>query len=368
MHRRFVALILLFSLFSWSCDRSENGVGDITIPNTVRITGSTMGTTWSVVMRRSELLGSDSILTNEVAKFDLSPEAIKHTLDSAMIALNNEVSNWEEGSTVVRFNASESGIGVSRYPHFLANYELARRAHQRTAGAFEPTILPLTDYWGFGSGRERIEAGVDTAEVQRRLARIGMDKIELVADTFLRKLDPTVLLDLGGSAKGYGVDLMVQILRERYGLKNFLVEIGGEMYAAGRKTPSQRWRVGINLPREDAALNALAEAMPLEDAAVATSGNYRNFYRVEGEVYSHTLNPRTGFPERNRLLSASVIAPDCATADAFATACMVLGPQGARQLIEDQADLEAYFLVSEAGGTMQPVFSSGLDLTDKNEQ
>lgn len=343
-------LILLLLALLVACKQETGKRETRAAVETVRFTGKTMGTSYSVVYLKDELVGG----ANEVA--------MKNALDSALVALNDEVSNWEKASTVVRFNQSAQGIDVGAAPHFLANYLLALEAFELSNGAFEPTILPLTDYWGFGAGEERIKAGVDTSEVMRRLALVGMNKIALEADTFLRKQQPNVQLDLGGSAKGYGSDLMAAILKDQFGLKNVLVEIGGEMYAAGRKSPDQTWTVGINLPKETAALNEIAELMPLENKGVATSGNYRNYYKVDGATYSHTLNPKTGFPERNTLLSASVVAPNCARADAFATACMVLGPNEAMKLIESRPELEAYFLVRTEDGDMEARLSSGLKL------
>lgn len=350
-----MALVFVLTLLLPSCERTPANRGEQRQRvKTTRFVGKTMGTSWSVVVLNSEL----------PARMDkqASVEAMKLVIDSAMIALNDEVSNWEKASTVVRFNQSGAGLNIAGQQFFLENYQLAKEVNELSGGAFEPTILPLTDYWGFGSGEERIKAGVDTAEVMRRKALVGMDKIQLEGDTFLRKLEPAVQLDLGGSAKGYGTDLITKFLRRQFKLENFLVEIGGEMYAAGRKGKELPWQVGINLPKEDAAFNAIAETMPLENKAVATSGNYRNYYKVNGQTYSHTLNAETGFPERNNLLSASVIAPNCARADAFATACMVLGPEAAMQLIESRPELEAYFLVRTESGEMKPMLSSGLKL------
>lgn len=313
---------------------------------TSRITGQTMGTTYSALF-----VHPDGMEEN-------FPAQLKLAIDSAMVALNNEVSNWEANSTVVRFNQSEVGISTVGQFHFIENFKVAKSVSEASNGAFEPTILPLTDYWGFGSGRERIEAGVDTAEVLRRLALVDISQIRLEADTFLRKNNPKMVLDLGGSAKGYGVDLIGQLLKER-GITNFLIEIGGENYASGSKG-DRPWRVGINLPEEGAAFNEIAGTMPLTDRAVATSGNYRNYYKVDGATYSHTLNPKTGFPERNRLLSASVTAPTCAVADAFATACMVLGPEKAMEMINRIPELDAYFLVRTEEGELEPRLSKGM--------
>ncbi len=310
----------------------------------VALQGKTMGTTYTVKIR----------LEDQQSAADA--EALQAVFDSALVALNEEVSNWEKGSTVVRFNASENGMYVGDAPHFIANFLLAKKMAEATGGAFEPTILPLTDYWGFGAGKERIEAGVDTAEVLRRLALVDITQLEWDANnSFLKKNKPGIQLDLGGSAKGYGVDLLAQLLKDR-GYQHFLIEIGGEMYASGRKGEGQ-WIVGINVPEEDASFRDIAKTMPLEDRAVATSGNYRNYYKLEATTFSHTLNPKTGFPERNSLLSASILAPDCATADAYATACMVLGPEGAMQLIQQRPEIEGYLLVRTPDGGMEALFS-----------
>ncbi len=308
----------------------------------LQLNGKTMGTTYSVKIW----------LNPSQRAADAS--RLQSLLDSAMVALNEEVSNWEKGSTVARFNESDSGIFVGDAPHFIANFILAKRISLATGGAFEPTILPLTNYWGFGAGKERIAAGVDTAEVLRRLALVDITKVEL-RDSFLHKAQADIQIDLGGSAKGYGVDLMAKLLKDQ-GYQDFLVEIGGEMVAAGRKGSGQ-WIIGINVPEEDASFKEVAKAMPLEDRAIATSGNYRNYYKLAGTTFSHTLNPKTGFPERNSLLSASILAPDCATADAYATACMVLGPEAAMELIKNTPGLDGYLLVRTEAGGMEARFS-----------
>lgn len=166
-------------------------------------------------------------------------------------------------------------------------------------------------------------------------------------------------LDLNASAKGYGVDLISQLLTQR-GRPNHLVDIGGEMRAGGTKN-GRPWRVAIRLPEEDALEVAAAGTLPLENGrAIATSGNYLNFYEVDGETYSHTINPRTGYVERNRLLSASILANDCATADAYATACMVLGPDEALRLIEGHPELDGYFLVRAANDSLEVRATAGL--------
>lgn len=304
--------------------------------------GETMGTTYTVLYYAEG-----------------EQDGLKAGVDSLLVAVNKEVSNWDSTSTVSRFNQSEEGIDASGRVHFLVNYELARSAWAATDGAFEPTIMPLVNYYGFGYGPKELEGGIDTLLVTELLASMGMDAIKREGD-YLRKSKKSVQLDLGGSAKGYGVDAVANYLNER-GIAAHYVEIGGEARGTGRK-PEGPWTVGVNLPEEGSAFTDFVGVIPLENRAVATSGNYRNYFKEGGQTYSHTINPRTGFPERNRLLSASVLAPDCGTADAFATACMVLGPDEAAELIAREPLLESYFLVRGEDGELEVWTSAGLDL------
>lgn len=302
-----------------------------------------MGTYYSVIYYQTDSLSN-----------------LKPSIDSLLIAVNAEVSNWEENSTVSRFNRSEEGLDVSDAAHFLANYELAIGAARATSEAFDPTIMPLVNYYGFGYGPKEVEGGIDTARVLELLDQMGIDKLSMDDDQYLTKTHPQLMLDLGGSAKGYGVDAVSDLLLAR-GLEIHYVEIGGEVRARGTK-PTGPWTVGVNLPEEGAEFAAIVETLPLVDQAVATSGNYRNYYEEGGQTFSHTINPQTGFPERNRLLSASVFAPNCGLADAYATACMVLGPEEALQLIEQNEELEAYFLVRAEDGGLEARTSAGVSL------
>jgi len=147
---------------------------------------------------------------------------------------------------------------------------------------------------------------------------------------------------------------------EAKGVVNYLIDIGGEVLARGKNPRGQAWKIGINAPREDGKADEILAAVPLENRALATSGNYRKFYEVQGVKFSHTIQPKTGFPERNALLSASVFAPDAMTADAYATACMVLGPQKALELIRQHPELEAYLVIGGSQGNMEIRYSEGL--------
>lgn len=338
--RRLLAGIFLLMILG-SCQQESTGDKVLT---RYGFRGETMGTVYSVLYYAEE-----------------EQADLKTSIDSLLIAINEEVSNWDSTSTVSRFNQSEAGIDASEKIHFLINYDLARSAWEATDGAFEPTIMPLTNYYGFGYGPKELEGGIDTLLVTELMASMGMDAINREGN-YLRKSKPSIQLDLGGSAKGYGVDAVADFLSE-LGLEAHYVEIGGEARGTGRK-PEGPWTVGVNLPEEGAAFTDIVEVIPLENRSVATSGNYRNYYREGGQTFSHTINPKTGFPERNRLLSASVLAPDCGTADAFATACMVLGPDEAAELIESREELEGYFLIRGADGELEVWTSVGMKLEE----
>ncbi len=279
-------------------------------------------------------------------------------IDSLLDAYNLELSPWVEESTINAFNRSDTGVSLAPTLHFLPNLELAARVVEETGGTYDPTVAPLVKFWGFGGAEHRTSGVVDTTELDSVRAQVGFSMIRF-DDGFLHKMKPGVQLDLNASAKGYGVDLISAMLTA-YGRPNHLIDVGGEMRAGGTKN-GKPWTVGIRLPDEDATRVAAAGTLPLEQGrAIATSGNYLNFYSVDGETYSHTINPLTGLVERNRLLSASVLADDCATADAYATACMVLGPEAALRLIEGKARLDGYFLVRGANDSLEIVVSSGL--------
>jgi thiamine biosynthesis lipoprotein len=279
-------------------------------------------------------------------------------IDSLLEAYNLELSAWVPTSKLTMFNESREGIDLAQTVHFIPNLELAKRISEETGGAYDPTIAPLVNYWGFGTGTPRETSEVILDEVKALLPLVGLGNISLDG-TILRKSTPGVMLDLNASAKGYGVDLISHLLTAA-SRPDHLVDVGGEMRAGGTKY-GRSWNVAIRLPDEDKAKVAQAGTLPLSNGrAIATSGNYLNYYEVDGEIFSHTINPKTGLVERNRLLSASVLAPDCATADAYATACMVVGPAQALELINARPDLEGYFLVAGEDGGLETMKSAGL--------
>lgn len=329
-----IILSLLLSLMS--CSSGPPPVEEVQI-----IRGETMGTYYQV-----SYVGAPH------------PE-LQTQIDSLLRAINQEVSTYEPNSLITQFNKSTRGIALQEAPHLRANLQVAENVFQTTQGAFDATVMPLVNFWGFGYTEERQSSTVDSAEVDRIRGFVGFDHIQMKGDSLVKD-QPEVQLDLSACAKGYGVDEVARLL-ETNDLDRYLVDIGGESHAKGSKPNGAIWRVGINVPDEEATAYEIITAFQLEDRSVATSGNYRNWYEVDGVKYSHTINPQSGFPERTELLSASVFHQQCAVADAYATACMVLGVEKALSLAESKPELEIYLIFSRPDGSMETRYTSGLN-------
>ena len=310
------------------------------------LAGKTMGTTYSIKYL-------DSL------KRDFKPE-----IDKLLVDINNEVSTYEPKSFISLFNQCEKEIPYlnnlkkeAKLPqHFKANFEKSKEVFQASYGYFDPTVMPLINYWGFGYTEKKPVEKVDSLVVDSLMNSVGFDKITpRSADDgwiYLAKEAPGVQLDFSAIAKGYGVDAIAKLLKSN-GVKNYYVEIGGELLVLGKNPQGNWWTIGINNPSETASITDIQSKVKLKNQAMATSGNYRNFYEVNGVKYAHTINPKTGFPEKNTLLSASVFATDCMTADAYATACMTLGLEKGMAMIKDIENLEAYFIYSDENGNLQ---------------
>jgi FAD:protein FMN transferase len=308
----------------------------------------------------------------QVTYLDSLDRNFQREVDSLLAAINMEVSTYIDTSTISFFNRAEEkfdlGFGQSAENaaatgkrHFWVNLLAAREVFEKSGGAFDPTVMPLVNYWGFGYSEKKQVTSVDSAAIDSLMQFVGFNKVKMdeSGQAILVKEKPGVQLDFSGCAKGYGVDAVGRWLEQK-GIGNYLVDIGGEARAKGLSPRGDAWNIGINVPREDAGFAEIQTAMPLRDQSVATSGNYRNFYEVNGVKYSHTINPWTGYPERNKLLSASVLAKDCMIADAYATAFMVLGPEKALELASRLPGIEAYFIFSKEDGAMEISYTDGL--------
>lgn len=310
----------------------------------------TAGTVWIVAfrgtnsLRRAEgtIFGTLYHIKYE-ASTDLSAEILQtlQAVDASMSVFNAE-------STLSHINSGKSNRTDALLFDVL---QRASKVSEATDGAFDVTVMPLVNAWGFGFKQGELPTD---HQVDSLRALVGWKNIGLTADSCVTKTDPRITIDLGAIAKGYGVDRVARLLRE-HGVMNYMVEIGGEIAVKGRNPEGHPWQIGVSKPVEqcDADGQDLQTILTLHDKALATSGNYRNFYVKDGRKYAHTIDPRSGRPVQHSLLSATVLAPDCATADAYATAFMVMGIDGAKKVLEKHRELRAYFIYEGNDGQLK---------------
>lgn len=286
------------------------------------------------------------------------------TIDSLLNALNMGNSHYEKTSTISKFNNSESGITVenSGYDqHFIKNVLIAKEIVEKTDGYFDPTVAPLMKYYGFRKKEiEGLEA-IDSLEVRRIMQTIGFDKIAIkqVGNQFtIQKTNPQTQLDFSAIAKGYAIDEVSRFL-ENKGVSNYLVDIGGESRGNGVRPTGGGWRLAIQDPQ--GARNTLLTVAMLNNKSMATSGNYESFRVVNGKKIGHTMNPKTGFPELNNLLGATVFAKDCSVADSYATAFMAMGMEKAFNLAQKLPEIEVYLVYFDENGTVVTKHTDGLE-------
>lgn len=339
----FFLLGLLPILFS-----CQSGSGNA-VDTYLKVQGETMGTYYNVTYQ------------------DAEQRNFQAAIDSLLEDLNNEVSTYIPTSVISLFNASKDSLilarGGERKEHFIKNLRESGEIYDLSDGFFDPTIMPLVNYWGFGYSERRPITRIDSHMVDSLQHFVGFNQLKLNeksnGELVLKKSLPGIQLDFSALAKGYGVDAVGDLLEKR-GIKNYLVDIGGEALAKGVNDKGELWKLGINMPSETSKLTDIVAIIPLDNKGMATSGNYRNFYEVNGVKYSHTINPKTGFPERNSLLSATIVAKNCMYADALATACMVKGTEASILWIQEMKDVDAYLIYGKEDGSLGEWHSVGL--------
>ncbi len=260
------------------------------------------------------------------------------SIKTVLAEVDNSLSPFNKQSNITAINNNQTPTPDARMLHV---YQLAHTVSEQTHGAFDITVAPLVNLWGFGFENSD---NVNEQAIDSLREFVGYSKVTY-NDGLIHKTDPRIKLDCGAIAKGYGVDAIGEYL-ESQGVRNYMVEIGGEVRTRGVNPHGDNWRIGISKP-VDAPLNTQTEIeqiLRLDNVSVATSGNYRNFYIKDNKKYAHTIDPRTGYPVQHSILSSTVIAPDCATADAYATAFMVLGLEDAKKVLEQNTDLRAFFI------------------------
>lgn len=264
-------------------------------------------------------------------------------INNALEAVNASLSMFNPESTISKVNNNQP---VELDLLFLTVWKTGQYVSDCTHGAFDMTVAPLVDLWGFGLKNRDV---VTDAEVDSVREYVGYELVVL-EDGVIHKAYPEMRIDAGAIAKGYACDVVADTL-EAYGCTDFCIEIGGELVVKGLNSKGVNWHIAINKPVEDSLCvnREIQEVVELTDCGMATSGNYRNFYEIDGKKYSHTIDPRTGYPVSHNLLSATIVAPDCMTADAWATACMVAGFEKTQTWIKNRRDIKGYLIYEENG-------------------
>ena len=276
-------------------------------------------------------------------------------IKAALQDVDNALSPYNPNSIITRVNHNQD---TTLNTFFTDVFNVAQRVSVETEGAFDITVAPLVNAWGFGF-KNSIQ--IDSMVIDSLRQFIGYDKIRIENGKVIKD-DQRLMLDCSSIAKGYGVDQVAQALNKK-GVQNYMVDIGGEVFVKGKNPKMNRWRIGINKPIEDSlSVNQeLQTILEITDAAMATSGNYRKFYYKGGKRYAHTIDPRLGYPIQHNILSATVIAKDCTTADAYATAFMVMGLEKSMQYCEQHPELNAYFICTGEDDKYEIHYTQGME-------
>lgn len=327
---RLLSVIILSIILLASCSKDPK-------PNYISFGGFTQGTTYSITYS------------------SLDSAYFKDQVEYLLAEFDSSLSTYNKQSLISKINYNESNL-TDKY--FRTVFAKSSEIYTNTNHSFDITVAPLVNAWGFGfSNRENITNAV----IDSILEFVGFDKV-YIKDSLIVKSDNRLMIDLNAIAQGYSVDVVSDFLEEK-GIDNYLVEIGGEVKTKGLNKKGKNWRIGIDKPFDNNNIPGenLQAIVKLSNKSLATSGNYRKFYEKNGVKYSHTINPKTGYPVTHSLLSTTVIANDCMTADAYATAFMVMGIEKAYKLVQELPDIEAYFIYNDENGKYQEKMTPALE-------
>jgi len=329
MTTRVVQLLILLGCAA-SCNTASDGAY-----HTVR--GFTQGTTYTIKYQHPTLT-------------DLSKQ-----IDSLLLHFDSSLSTYDSTSIISEINRNVPEVKTDSL--FRTVFRESRRVYQISGGAFDITLAPVIDAWGFGPGQAQ---DPDSAMIDSLLRYVGMDKVSLVGDE-IHKTDPHVQLNVNAIAQGYSVDVVSAYL-EDLGCTNYMVEIGGEIRTHGVNEEGNFWRIGVDRPEFGNMIpgEQLQVIINMHDRSLATSGNYRKFYEKDGVRITHSIDPVTGYPKASNLLSVTILADECITADAYATACMVMGLEKGKEFVEGQKRVDAFFVYGNEYGSYQVWFTDGL--------
>lgn len=310
-----------------------------------KISGETMGTYYSITCAPCK-------------------KEFQQGIDSLLESINLELSTYIPESNISQFNRSSAGIADHYNGQFLkgfiANLQKSKEIFVQSGGAFDPSIMPLVNYWGFGYTEKKGVENADIDKIDSMMPYIGMGLVSWDRkNQFIRKDTTGVQLDFSSIAKGYGVDMIAALLKKK-GVENYFIDIGGDGRSKGLSPSDKKWTLGINYPSVNSSIADTYAYVSITDQALATSGNYRNYHQLnDGSIYSHTIDPKTGFPKKSHILSASVIADDSMTADAWATAFMSMGLTKSISKSKSLPELDVLFIHSDDNGTLTSYMSEG---------
>lgn len=330
-------LIVFFFFSICSCSFTSNN-DETKLPDYIHLSGFTQGTTYSVIY-------------TDATYADYSKE-----IDSLLRAFSKSLSTYDSMSVISRINRNDTSVIPDSF--FTEVFNKSIQISKETDGAFDITVASIANTWGFGSGKQQ---DVDSTIIDSLLQFVGYSKIRLDHNCIIKQ-NQNITLNVNAIAQGYSVDIVAGYLESK-GIENYMVEIGGELKTRGKNPKGELWKIGIDKPDVNNSIEnrVLQTIIQISGKALATSGNYRKFIEKDGVKYSHTLNPKTGYPVMQNLLSATIITDDCIIADAYATACMVKGLEDSKQFIKQHPETEAYFVYSDKKGNLQVYSTTGID-------
>lgn len=332
--------IVLVAFLTFSCQTS-------TTISFHKMEGATMGTTWHITYE-----GPDN------------KPILKEQVDSLLHMINQAASTYIPSSLISRLNQGETIEVPEEDPDeiefFRYNASIAEQVWKWSNGYFDPTVMELVNYWGFGYEGHRPVETVDSATIDSLLQFVGY---EVIGDRFQTErwsLPEGYQLDFSAVAKGGACDRIAEFFEENK-ITNYLIEIGGEMLVNGPGRGGEGWIIGVSRPQINAPARELIQELVVRDRAVATSGNYRNYYESQGHLFTHTINPRTGYSEKRNILSATVIAEKCGVADALATAIMAMGLDESKEMLKRLSDVEGYLIYNNGADSMLIYETAGIN-------
>jgi len=326
-------LLILFLLILAGCGFQKE----------VSLSGKTMGTTYHI---------------KAVAGLFTNTKDLKDQIDMRLYEINKSMSTFRKDSEISRFNAHQNvGEKFRISEDFYNVMTVAKTIYEETGGAWDGTVKPLLDLWGFGQSENK-HTVPEKSRIAALLSNIGFNNIEIIAGHYLAKKNTTITLDLASIGKGYGVDQVAALIRAN-GIHNFLVEIGGEVFAAGFRKDGKKWRIGINRPQKNSPIDQVYRVVHLQDKGFATSGDYRNYFEINQKRFSHVIDPRNGYPVDNGVVSVSIIANTCTFADGLSTAVMVLGHKKGLDLVNRLDNTECFIVTKREDGALIDHYSKG---------